>query len=99
MSGLVGCMLPDWKQPGIVSNIGLLMVIGGEFLRKLAMWTASTNFNHHIRFLREDGHVLVTHGIFAVFRHPSYVGWFYWCIGTQVILLHLITSSLLIVAS
>ncbi|CAG2182503.1 unnamed protein product, partial [Oppiella nova] len=30
------------------------------------------------------GHVLVTHGIYAFCRHPSYVGWFYWSIGTQV---------------
>ena len=77
-------LIADWKQPDLVSIFGLLMVIGGECLRKLAMWTAGTNFNHYIRFLREDGHMLVTHGIFAVFRHPSYVGWFYWSMGTQV---------------
>jgi len=78
----------DWKQPCLLSVVGVLMVIGGECLRKLAMWTAGSNFNHYIRFLREDGHVLVTHGIFAVVRHPAYVGWFYWSIGTQVCQCH-----------
>lgn len=33
-------------------------------------------------------HVLVTHGVYSLFRHPSYVGWFYWSIGTQIILLN-----------
>ena len=75
----------DWKQPNLVSVIGFAMVVGGESLRKMAMWTAGTNFNHYIRHFREDGHQLVTHGIFAYFRHPSYVGWFYWCVGTQVL--------------
>jgi len=29
---------------------------------------------------------LVTHGIYGIMRHPSYVGWFWWSIGTQIIL-------------
>lgn len=33
---------------------------------------------------KNAGHVLVTHGVYSIFRHPSYVGWFYWSIGTQV---------------
>ena len=73
-----------WKQPNVVSIIGLLVVICGEALRKLAMWTAGTNFNHYVRHFREDGHQLVTHGIFGYFRHPAYVGWFYWSVATQV---------------
>ena len=34
--------------------------------------------------VREDGHYLVKSGVYAWFRHPSYVGWFYWSIATQV---------------
>ena len=64
--------------------IGLLMVIGGEILRKVAMLTASTNFNHYIQRTKDEEHQLVTHGIYGICRHPAYVGWFYWSVGTQV---------------
>ena len=60
------------------------MVAGGEILRKLAMFTATSNFNHYIQHVKEEGHELITHGIYNYFRHPAYVGWFYWSIGTQV---------------
>ena len=33
-----------------------------------------------------DGHRLVTYGVFSLVRHPSYVGWFYWSVGTQLVL-------------
>ena len=36
---------------------------------------------------RED-HELVTSGVFSYVRHPSYVGWFLWSLGTQVVLLN-----------
>ncbi len=35
---------------------------------------------------KRDSHVLVTHGIYQYLRHPSYFGWFYWSIGTQLLL-------------
>ena len=28
----------------------------------------------------------MTDGVYAWFRHPSYVGWLYWSVGTQLIL-------------
>lgn len=56
----------------------------GEVLRKGAMMTAKTNFNHIVQSVHEDGHQLVTHGVYSLCRHPSYVGWFLWSIGTQV---------------
>lgn len=34
-----------------------------------------------------------------VFRHPSYVGWFYWSVGTQVILCNPICIGLYAYAS
>ena len=62
------------------------MCVGGEAIRKIAMLTAGSNFDHLIRTHREDEHQLVTSGIYSLCRHPSYVGWFYWSIGTQIIL-------------
>ena len=73
------------------------MVVGGEVLRKGAMITARTNFNHYVQHVKHEGHELVTCGVYNWMRHPSYVGWFYWSIGTQVCLLHNIFILLLFV--
>nr|CAG4649643.1 EOG090X0CFU [Scapholeberis mucronata]SVE93851.1 EOG090X0CFU [Scapholeberis mucronata] len=80
-----------WFFPGLknlawISAFGLFLCLGGEIFRKTAMLTAFHNFDHLIRICREEHHQLVTSGIYSLCRHPSYVGWFYWSIGTQVIL-------------
>ncbi|XP_061647918.1 protein-S-isoprenylcysteine O-methyltransferase isoform X2 [Phyllopteryx taeniolatus] len=77
---------PELKQLSWLSFMGLLMVLCGEALRKAAMLTAGSNFNHIVQNEKAYSHVLVTSGVYAFFRHPSYVGWFYWSIGTQVVL-------------
>jgi len=86
--------IPELKRPGVMSALGLLVVLCGESLRKLAMWQASTNFNHYIRYRREEGHELVTRGIYSLCRHPSYVGWFYWSIATQVMVMNPVCTIL-----
>lgn len=58
----------------------------GQIVRSLAMAHAAGNFNHHVQSRWKDGHVLVTDGIYAVFRHPSYFGFFWWGLGTQLVL-------------
>ena len=73
-----------FSEPCFWSFFGLAMVVGGEVLRKGAMLSAGSNFSHYVRARREEGHQLVTSGLYSLCRHPSYVGWFYWCIGTQV---------------
>ncbi|NXB79104.1 ICMT methyltransferase, partial [Donacobius atricapilla] len=77
---------PELKQITWLSTVGLLMVIFGDCLRKAAMLTAGSNFNHIVQNEKSDTHTLVTSGVYGWFRHPSYVGWFYWSIGTQVLL-------------
>lgn len=72
------------KMPSFVSYFGLILCISGEILRKLAMCTAKHNFNHVVQSEKSDNHELITHGVYNLCRHPSYVGWFYWSIGTQV---------------
>ena len=79
-------MFKGWKPIYIISWIGLVLCIGGEAARKIAMLTAFNNFDHLIRTRREEKHELVTSGIYSICRHPSYVGWFYWSIGTQLVL-------------
>lgn len=77
---------PDLKKASFINVLGLLPLIGGEIVRKLAMITAKSNFSHIVQFHKKDGHVLVQHGVYSWFRHPSYFGWFYWSIGTQLTL-------------
>lgn len=80
--------IPSLKTYTWISAIGVLLCVSGELLRKVAMFTAKTNFNHTVQFVKHPDHKLVTSGVYSVFRHPSYVGWFYWSIGTQITLLN-----------
>jgi len=50
------------------------------------MVQASTNFSHLIAHHKVAGHRLVKEGVYAWLRHPSYTGFFYWAIGTQMVL-------------
>ncbi|XP_023938873.2 protein-S-isoprenylcysteine O-methyltransferase isoform X2 [Bicyclus anynana] len=79
---------PGMKSVFWLSHIGVVMCIVGEVLRKMAMFTAKTNFNHLVQTVKSPDHNLVTHGVYHLCRHPSYVGWFYWSVGTQIILLN-----------
>ena len=78
-------LFPGMKTFRIISWIGLLLVIFGETLRKVAMFTAGANFTHHVQAIKRPNHTLVTTGVYSIFRHPSYVGWFYWSVGTQIL--------------
>ncbi|XP_013785267.1 protein-S-isoprenylcysteine O-methyltransferase-like [Limulus polyphemus] len=77
---------PGMKEVWWLSLLGFLLCVGGETMRKMAMLTAGSNFNHIIQSHREEGHVLVTHGVYSLTRHPAYVGWFWWSVGTQLLL-------------
>lgn len=48
---------------------------------------------------KAKNHVLVTHGVYSWFRHPSYVGWFYWSMGTQIVLINPLCFPAYIIAS
>ena len=74
-------LFPNLKRHCFISCIGLVLMIGGEVIRKLAMITAKSNFSHIVESRKEKGHVLVTQGVYSLCRHPSYVGWFWWSIG------------------
>lgn len=78
------CYFITMKEPSFISYFGLFMCLSGEVLRKLAMYTARHNFNHLVQTEKSDNHQLVTFGVYKLCRHPSYVGWFYWSLGTQV---------------
>ncbi|GMR31595.1 hypothetical protein PMAYCL1PPCAC_01790, partial [Pristionchus mayeri] len=67
-------------------QLGLVVTLAGEALRKLAMIHAGTGFTHRLAIAKRPDHRLCTSGVYAYFRHPGYVGWFAWCVGTQIML-------------
>ncbi|KAF1997128.1 ICMT-domain-containing protein [Amniculicola lignicola CBS 123094] len=80
---------PSWQSrvnPPPVIALGVVMVLVGQVVRSLAMIEAGTNFNHQVQSEKNEGHELVTTGLYSVFRHPSYFGFFWWALGTQVVL-------------
>lgn len=64
-----------------VTVLGLALVIFGQVLRTVAMYTAGTNFTHLVAEYKRRNHRLVTSGVYAFSRHPAYCGWFWWSTG------------------
>lgn len=65
---------------------GLVLIVIGQMTRTMAMAQAGTNFSHLVQSKRKEGHVLVTDGVYAWIRHPSYFGFWWWGLGTQLVL-------------
>ncbi|KAF2497715.1 prenyl cysteine carboxyl methyltransferas-like protein Ste14 [Lophium mytilinum] len=86
---ITSLFFPDWQSrvnPPAVIALGLVMMLVGQSVRSVAMAQAGTNFNHQVQSKRNEGHELVTTGLYKHFRHPSYFGFFWWGLGTQVVL-------------
>jgi len=81
--------LPRWKEAVTFDPWGKLLavvlIVGGQAFRSLAMIKAGTNFSHVPKVKKVEGHSLVTRGVYAWSRHPSYCGFFWWAIGTQIL--------------
>ena len=82
----------------LTTTIGIGMVIFSQTIRSYAMMQCGESFNHYIQTLRKDNHILVTDGIYRYFRHPSYTGFYYWSIGTQMVLHNSVSALLFAVA-
>ncbi|GAB7348690.1 hypothetical protein MBLNU459_g7435t2 [Dothideomycetes sp. NU459] len=81
-------VFPSWQARFVNSYTiaaGLLMVMIGQTVRSVAMAQAGTNFNHIPARQKRDGHVLVTSGMYAWLRHPSYFGYYWFAVGTQLV--------------
>lgn len=66
--------------------LGVLLMALGQTVRTLAMAQAGSNFNHTVQVEYKEGHTLVRNGVYALSRHPSYFGFFWWGLGTQLVL-------------
>ncbi|KZT12514.1 protein-s-isoprenylcysteine O-methyltransferase [Laetiporus sulphureus 93-53] len=82
---------PTWKKHAYVSALGVILAVVGQMLRSAAMIHAGSSFSHIVALRKVDTHILVTDGVYRWFRHPSYAGFFYWALGTQLVLQNPIT--------
>lgn len=89
----------SFKRFNVISLLGFMLCLFGEMIRKLAMFTAGENFSHIIRTNKSPDHRLVTHGIYSYLRHPSYAGWMYWAVGTQLLALNPLCTLLFAITS
>lgn len=64
--------------------LGLALVVVGQVVRSAAMVQAGPSFNHIVQQTQKREHILVTTGIYGSLRHPSYFGFFWWGLGTQL---------------
>ncbi len=67
-------------------GFGMAFIIVGQYVRTAAMAQAGNSFNHVVQSTKKDDHVLVTSGVYSFSRHPSYFGFFWWGLGTQLVL-------------
>lgn len=65
---------------------GGCLIVLGQGIRSMAMKQAGTSFNHVVQSSKKEDHVLITSGVYAVSRHPAYCGFFWWGLGTQLLL-------------
>jgi len=77
---------PELKAIPYVTRTGIILTVASQVLRSVAMIQAATNFSHSVQYRKQDGHILVTSGVYGWFRHPSYTGFYYWALGTQLVL-------------
>jgi protein-S-isoprenylcysteine O-methyltransferase len=80
----------NWSPFGIPQSlyviIGIILIIAGQSVRTIAMYQAGASFNHQVQQRRAATHTLVTRGVYSFVRHPSYFGFFWWGLGTQLVL-------------
>jgi protein-S-isoprenylcysteine O-methyltransferase len=80
---------PNWQAiwaQSWLQVISVIILITGQWIRHSAIATAGTSFNHHVQKKRKNDHVLITWGSYKWLRHPSYFGFYWWALGTQILL-------------
>lgn len=75
--------------------VGIALMVMGQSVRTAAMVEAGKSFNHLVQYKKRDDHHLVTTGVYSWFRHPAYFGFFWYVIGTQLVMANPICLVLL----
>lgn len=65
-----------------------IVSVSGLHLRHLSFREAGSNFHHLIRWQKTPSHKLVTSGVYSLDRHPSYSGYFFFSLASQIILMN-----------
>ncbi|KJE98085.1 protein-S-isoprenylcysteine O-methyltransferase [Capsaspora owczarzaki ATCC 30864] len=81
-------LFPSVKQVSGLVYLGLVLIVVGDGIRKYAMYTAGVSFNHLVQDTKKDDHTLIKHGLYGIVRHPSYMGWYLFSVGTQLLLVN-----------
>ncbi|KAF4553457.1 Protein-S-isoprenylcysteine O-methyltransferase-like protein [Elsinoe fawcettii] len=84
---ITSLLAPNWQarfSTWYSMLFAAFLIVMGQVVRSIAMAQAGTNFNHIPVKERVAGHRLVTWGVYKHFRHPSYFGFFWWAVGTQL---------------
>jgi protein-S-isoprenylcysteine O-methyltransferase len=81
----------DWKLVEQRTWFALVAAVAVVFfygIRVLAMVQCGPNFSLEVETTHREEHQLVTTGVFQYLRHPSYFGWFWRTVLSQVLLLN-----------
>ena len=62
---------------------GASAAVCGQWLRAVAMQTCGESFSHYVATAATQT-PLVCHGVYAYSRHPSYLGFWLWVVGLEV---------------
>ena len=76
---------------------GCALMVAGLVIRSTAMLHAGANFSHDVRFNLKTDHRLITHGIYRLCRHPSYLGFALFALGAQLVLGNLVCLGAFVV--
>jgi len=78
---------PDKVSPtSAIVWLGLILTIIGLVIRFAAIIHAKQSFTHEIQENKREEHKLITDGIYKYIRHPGYLGFYIFAVGTQVFL-------------
>lgn len=77
--------------------VGVAVLVMGQTVRSVAMAQAGVSFNHEVQQTKKESHVLVTTGLYGVFRHPSYFGFYWWVVGLQLVMGNVVCLVLYVV--
>lgn len=80
----------------IVQVSGIFLLGFGIMLRSTAMVNAAASFSHDIKDNLGNDHKLVTEGVYALCRHPSYLGFFAFAVGGQIVLGNYVSTTIFI---
>ena len=79
-------LIPSLKSSTTITVVGMALSVLFYSVRVISMVQCGSNFQLQIECHKRVEHQLVTHGLYAYLRHPSYFGWFWYSVSTQVLL-------------